>query len=260
MGSNINEERQLRVAFYLRVSSDDQVEKYGLPMQRGALEGLLKSKGTLKDGITPAMVFAGENYVYQDEGVSGTKTIDERPAFVRLKEDLIGTRDNRPFDIVMVYKLDRFARRLKVLLEIVDFLEEYGIGFISATESIDTSTPFGRAMIGIIGVIAELELENIKARTSGGKVEARKLGRFQGTAPFGYKKDLELKLEVFPEEADVVKLIFDMYVIQKKTLQEIATYLTTNEYLSPEASAIYSKKRKGAMKKKIINVSGGQKR
>ena len=91
MAINNYEERQLRVAFYLRVSSDDQVEKYGLPMQREALEGLLRSKGTLKDGKTQAMVLAGENYVYQDEGISGTKPIDERPAFVSLKEDLIGT-------------------------------------------------------------------------------------------------------------------------------------------------------------------------
>jgi site-specific DNA recombinase len=244
-----NEEVQLRVAFYLRVSSDDQVEKYGLPMQREALEGLLRSKGNLKNG-TPAMILAGENYVYKDEGISGTLKIEERPAFARLKEDIMSSRDNRPFDVVIVYKLDRFARRLKVLLDVVDLLEDYDIKFISATESIDTSTPFGRAMIGIIGVISELELENIKARTQGGKEEARKLGRFMGTAPFGYKKDSELKLEVSKEEAEIVKMIFDMYVIQKLTLQQIASYLTKSKYPSPEASAINNKKKGGEMKKK----------
>jgi DNA invertase Pin-like site-specific DNA recombinase len=85
------EEVQLRVALYLRVSTEDQVEKYGLDAQRSAIEGIIKSRGKLKDG-RDAVVLAGKNYEYVDEGISGTKELDDRPAFARLKEDIQGLR------------------------------------------------------------------------------------------------------------------------------------------------------------------------
>ena len=72
---------------------------------------------------------------------------------------------NRPFDAVIVYRIDRFARNLRVLLSVIDELSAYGVDFISANESIDTSTPFGKAMLGIIGVFAELERNSIQERT-----------------------------------------------------------------------------------------------
>lgn len=237
----------LRVAFYLRVSSEDQAEKYGIDLQEQALEGLIRSKGKLRDGVTDAMKRVE---IYKDEGISGTKEINERPGFAKLKEDLLNSKGNKPFDFVVVYKLDRFARRLKVLLDIVDFFEERGIGFMSATESIDTSTPFGKAMIGIIGVIAELELENIKARTQGGIESAKRMGAFLGTAPFGYKKNRELRLEVLNEEAEVVKMIFNKFLFDRMSVQQIASYLSKNKYQSPEASAITYGKKKGLVKKK----------
>ena len=244
-----NNEYQSRVALYLRVSTDDQAEKFGIDLQRDALLGLIKSKGKLKNG-SDTMKLAGEQYIYIDEGISGTTEMDERPAFARLKEDIIYSKENRPFDYVIVYKLDRFARRLKVLLNIVDFLEEYGIGFISATESIDTSTPFGRAMIGIIGVIAELELENIRARTQGGREAAKKQGTVEGAAAFGYTKDSDKRYVVLEEEAVVVRLIYDKFLIEKLTIQQIANFLTENGHQSPEASAITFHKKKGEIKKK----------
>lgn len=240
----------LRVAFYLRVSSEDQVEKYGLSMQKEALLAMIKSRGKLKDGVTDAMILAGENYIYVEEGVSGTTKMNERPAFAQLEEDITKNKDNRPFDVVMVYKLDRFARKLRILLDIVGFFEDYGIKFISANESIDTSTPFGKAMIGILGVIAELELETIKARMEGGKAEAKKLGKFMGVPPLGYKKDSDLRLVVETRETETVKLIFDLFTEQKKTTHEIAAHLTKQEFLSPEAAAIHHKKKDGEMKKK----------
>ncbi len=120
----LNEQNQLRVALYLRVSTDDQVEKFGLDLQKTSLTGLLQSKGKLEDG-REKMKLAGEKYIYIDEGVSGTTPLDDRPAFAQLKEDILLAGDGqKPFDVVAVYKIDRFARRLKILLEVIEFFED----------------------------------------------------------------------------------------------------------------------------------------
>ena len=152
----LNDQAQLKVAFYIRVSTEEQVEKFGIPLQRNSLKSYISSKVKLNDG-RDKMVLAGKKYVYIDKGVSGTTDVEERPEFSRLQSDILNAPEgNRPFDVVAVYKIDRFARKLKVLLDVIDFFDEKDIQFISVNESIDTSTPFGRAMLGIIGVIAEL--------------------------------------------------------------------------------------------------------
>ena len=235
----------LRVALYIRVSTDDQVEKFGLDLQRAALDALIKSKPN-------DLVFAGENHVYIDDGISGTLNIIERPAFARLVEDITNAPvGEKPFDTVAVYKIDRFARKLKILLNAIDLFEENGIGFISANESIDTSTPFGRAMLGIIGVIAELEIETTKKRTRDGRDQAFEKGTVLGSnAPYGFSKTTEKKYKILEEEAKVVEEIFTMFVHEGKSLEYIARYLTEHMVLSPEASAIKHEKRKGGTKKK----------
>src|SRR3989344_2714232 len=179
-----------RLAYYIRVSTDDQADKFGIPAQKEAVEAILRTKGKLRDG-QPAMVFAGNNHVYIDDGISGTSKLDERPGFAKLKEDyMLAPKGHKPFDTVAVFKIDRFARKLRILMDVLDFFEENGIEFISATESIDTSTPFGRAMLSIMGVIAELERENILQRTHLGRDQANQLGVAMGAnARYGYQKD-----------------------------------------------------------------------
>ena len=250
MNGNL-QEVQLRVAIYLRVSTEDQVEKYGLKAQRSAIEGAIKSKGTLEDGVTPSMVLAGEAYEYVDGDVGGRTELDQRPEFRRLKEDILKSpQGSKPFDVVAVFKIDRFARKLRILMDVIKFFEEYKIEFVSATESIDTSTPFGRAMLGIMGVIAELELENILERTQKGREQAIKEGVFMGThPPYGYQKDKERHLLLLDKEAVVVKRIFHLFNVEKKTPQRIADILTADEILSPDASAVKYKKRKGVSRK-----------
>lgn len=237
-------EVQIRIAIYLRVSTEDQVEKYGLDAQRAAIEGIIKSRGTLEDGKTPAMILAGKMYEYVDNGISGTKKIDERPAFARLKEDILEAENGqKPFDMVAVFKLDRFARKLSILLDVLEFFEEKKIDFISATEAVDTSTPFGRAMLGIMGVIAELELENIRERTQRGQAIAKEKGKLMGgQAKYGYQKNEEGFPIVLDEEASVIRKIFTLFTIDKLTPQLIADRLTELQIISPSASALKHKK------------------
>lgn len=247
------QESTLRVALYIRVSTEDQVEKFGIPMQKDTLLLLLKSRGKLKDG-SDAMVLAGDEYIYVDEGVSGTTPLDERPAFQKLKEDIFLSGDKKPFDIVAVYKIDRFARKLKILLDVVDFFEEYRIDFMSANEMIDTSTPFGKAMLNIIGVIAELERETTALRTKDGREQAQKSGKVMGaSAKYGYKKGISGTLELFEEEAKYVREIFDLFVENRMTAYQIALHFTERGLPSPSASAVINKKKNGMILKKNSN-------
>lgn len=235
----------LRAAIYLRVSTDEQIEKYGIPLQKAAVEAVINSKGKLDDG-SPAMVLAGKRFIYEDKGVSGADPVDERPAFLRMKEDIENApHGEKPFDIVAVYRIDRFARKLKILLEVIEYFEVHNIQFISSSESIDTSTPFGKAMLGIIGVIAELERETTKARTQAGKIQAIEQGVYMGAqAPYGYEKDKDKRLQILEPEAKIVREIFELFVTEKKNTQQIADFLTSKKILTPQPSAIYYKKRR----------------
>jgi site-specific DNA recombinase len=237
-----------RVAIYLRVSTDEQVERYGASLQKEAIEALIKSKGNSDEPF----IFAGEEHVYFDDGVSGTVELSERPAFARLIEAVtLAPEGQKPFDAVAVYKIDRFARKLTVLLDAISFFEECGLEFLSVNESIDTSTPFGKAMLGIIGVIAELERDTILDRTQGGRQQALKKGVHMGNAaPYGFTKDTEKRLEIFDKEAEVVQLIFQSLVSTKMSVYDIANFLKKNEYITPDESAVKYGKRKGKSKNK----------
>lgn len=244
-----------KVAFYIRVSTEEQAEKFGSDAQRSALDSLVKTKYDSKTG-QPSMVFAGDDFVYQDE-ISGTVKINERPQFRRLIEDYTQAPiGNKPFEIVAVFKIDRFARKLHILMDIVKFFEETGIEFLSATESLDTSTPFGKAMLGIMGVLAELERENILIRTSLGKDAAISKGVYFGPhPPYGYKKDERGMLVKLEKEANVVELIFDKFVMAKLSPQEIADYLKEAQYPSPSISAITHRKSKQKSSRKRTPLS-----
>lgn len=249
------EERQLKVALYLRVSSEDQVEKFGLQMQENTLKAFIQSKGTLNDG-RQKMVLAqregGKPYIYRDEGVSGSINFDERPGFASLMDDYENApKDTKPFDVVCVYKIDRLARRLRILLDLTNYLEKQGLSMASANESIDTTTPFGRAILGIMGVIAELECETTKARTQDGRMAASKQGRFMGQAPYGYIKNREGFLTPCEEEAKIVKRIFRLYIDTESSTQDIATVLKTEKVLSPLSSA----KEQGKTKKSNVGIN-----
>lgn len=236
-----------RVALYIRVSTDDQLDGYGAQTQRDAIMSLIKAK----EHVPEPFIFAGEEHVYFDESISGRTPLEERPQFARLKEAvLFSSKENRPFDVVAVYRIDRFARKLYILLDIIRFFEDTDIQFLSVTENIDTSTPFGKAILSIMGVIAELELETIKQRTQGGREKAIEAGTYVGNSPgFGYEKNVEKKLVILDEEAKYVRSIFDLYVNQKYSIGKIASYLKENNVPSPGASALIHNKRKGTLKK-----------
>jgi DNA invertase Pin-like site-specific DNA recombinase len=147
-----------KAAIYCRVSTGDQ----NLDTQLLDLREFAKQRG---------FEIVGE---YTDV-ISGTKS--KRPGLDRLMTDA----RRRRFDILLVAAFDRIARNVRHFLEVLDELNHLGIEFISLRENIDTSGPLGRAMVVIVGAIAELErsliVERVKAGMRRAKLEGRRIGR-----------------------------------------------------------------------------------
>ena len=184
---------------YARVSTDNQLENYSIDEQIERLESYCKAKDwTLLK-------------TYVDGGYSGGNT--ERPA---LQQMLEAVRDNE-IDAVVVYKLDRLSRSQKDTLTLIEdeFLAR-GTDFVSINENFDTSTPFGRAMIGILSVFAQLEKDQITERFTMGRIGRGKAGYFHGggNAPTGYDY-IEGKLVVNEYERIQVQEVFNAFLSGK---------------------------------------------
>lgn len=187
-----------KVALYVRVSTEGQAEEgYSIDAQKKLLEAWCVSKEI-------------ENYeFYIDPGFSGSNI--ERPALRALLEDV----GKGLISHVAVYKLDRLSRSQKDTLFIIeDVLNKYGVGFVSLSENMDTSTPIGRAMLGILSAFAQLERETIKIRTRMGMRERVKSGLWMGGGkiPFGYDYDSEKGILVPNADAETVREMYRMFL------------------------------------------------
>ncbi len=147
-----------RVAVYVRVSTKEQ----SVGMQLNDLERYSKE--------CRLSVFK----VYKDNGVSGTK--ETRPALSSLMDDA----RKRKFDVVLVWRFDRFARSTKHLVNALYEFRNLGIDFISYQENIDTSSPLGEAIFTIISAMSKLERDIIAERVKGGLRKARANGKRLG--------------------------------------------------------------------------------
>lgn len=116
---------------------------------------------------------------YVDAGVSGAK--DSRPELNRLMTDA----HRRRFDAVVVWKFDRFARSVSHLLRALEDFNALGVGFVSLTEQIDTSTPTGKMVFTVLGAVAELERSLIAERVRAGLRNAHSMGKRLGRPPVG---------------------------------------------------------------------------
>jgi site-specific DNA recombinase len=188
-----------KVAVYIRVSTTAQLEEgYSIEEQKAKLE----SYCDIKDWHVYK--------VYTDGGFSGSTT--ERPAL----EQLIKDAQSKLFDTVLVYKLDRLSRSQKDTLYLIeDIFLKNNIEFVSLLENFDTSTPFGRAVIGLLSVFAQLEREQIKERMQLGKLGRAKAGKSMMWAKtsYGYNYNKETgSMTVNEYEALAVKEIFTSYL------------------------------------------------
>ena len=157
-----------RAAIYARVSTSEQSAE----MQLVELRELATRRG---------WTVAGE---YVDEGVSGTKA--SRPKLDKLMSDA----RRRRFDVVMVWRFDRFARSTTHLLGALEEFRDLGIDFVSHNEAIDTSTALGRMIFTVVSAVAELERSIIVERVRSGLERARAKGKRLGRPP-GSKADID---------------------------------------------------------------------
>ena len=186
----------VRVAVYARVSTQEQADSgTSLETQSEQLESYCK--------------FQGWQIVqsYVDAGYTGKD--DNRPGLKRLQSDAkLGL-----FDKVIVYRMDRLARSLRLLLGIEEKLKEYNISFHSVKETFDTSTANGRHFLQMLGMISEWERETIIERTKAGRLQRYKEGCWAGGRnPYGYDYDKDTKkLVINEEQSAVLKRIYRLY-------------------------------------------------
>ena len=164
----------MRASVYYPVSSEEQVAGYSLDVQSRATRLYCGARGWM---------IAGE---YRDEGKSArTEDIMKRPAFVLMLYDA----EARQFDVIVVHKLDRFARNLCVTLETLDRLSTGDVTFVSMCENMDFTTPIGRVLLSMLGAFAQYYSDNLSWETKKGKHERKRQGMYNGHLPYGVKKN-----------------------------------------------------------------------
>ncbi|HTQ85088.1 MAG TPA: recombinase family protein [Candidatus Solibacter sp.] len=153
--------RSNRVAIYARVSTTNHGQD--VTLQTRELEQFAQARGW----------HVAASYV--DSGVSGAR--DSRPELNRLMADA----HKRRFDVVCVWRFDRFARSVSHLLRALETFRALGIDFVSFSEQMDTSTPAGKMVFTVLGAVAELErsliVERVKAGLRNARAKGKRLGR-----------------------------------------------------------------------------------
>ncbi|MDQ1446207.1 MAG: site-specific recombinase [Acidimicrobiaceae bacterium] len=154
---------------------------------------------------------------------SGATT--DRPGLQRA----IGEAKAKRFDLLLVYRVDRFARSVRGLAHLLEELDKAGVAFRSATEPFDTTTPAGRMTVQMLGVFAEFERATIVDRIVAGLERKAARGEWPvGSAPFGYVRGDDGNLVVHEDQAALIPLIFDLYVKRRLGGHGVADWLNAN--------------------------------
>jgi len=211
----------MAVGIYVRVSTEEQRERQSIVTQR-EFGNRYCDLHTLPISET-----------YADDGVSGTVPLELRPGGIRLLE---GARQHK-FDQLLVFKLDRLGRDTRLILNAVAELEKHGVRVRSMTEEFDTATATGRLMLTMLSGFAAHERELIRERSVAGTNRLAEAGAWLGgVVPYGYRKEGEkgkARIAISEEpiqglklsEAEIVRTIYLMSGIEKKSCQKIADYL-----------------------------------
>jgi site-specific DNA recombinase len=207
---------------YLRVSTDGQVEGgYGLDSQRERIESYAKVYDLHIDEFVV------------DDGYTGT-TLD-RPGIKRIMAMCASGEASK----VIVYKIDRLSRSQRRLLELIeDHFTANNVSFVSVMEQFDTSTAFGRACIGILGVFSQLDRDTLIERMSNGrKTKASKGERASGQVPYGYVV-IDGHTIINDAQASIVRRIFALRQAGA-TMQSICNDLHREGVATPKGGSTW---------------------
>ena len=205
--------RQLRVAAYCRVSTDDEEQLTSYEAQ--------KNYYTDKIMTNKEWTMAG---IFADEGITGTSA-RKRPEFLRM----IRQCKQGKIDIVLTKSISRFARNTVDCLNYVRALKELGIAVIFEKENMNTLEIDSEILITMLGAFAQSESESISANVRWGIRQAMKEGKatIQYKYLYGYRKGDDGKPEIIPEQAEVVRKIYDLF-LSGTPVRGIQEYLNAN--------------------------------
>ena len=195
---NRTAKRQLRVAAYCRVSTDDEEQLTSYEAQ--------KAYYTDKIMTNPDWTIAG---IFADEGISGTSTA-KRKEFNRL----IRSCRQGKVDVVMVKSISRFARNTLDCISYTRMLQALGIAVIFEKENINTLEMDSELLITMMGAFAQAESESMGANIRWGMREAMRQGKasIRYDNLYGYEKGEDGKPKIIPEQAEVVRRIYESYL------------------------------------------------
>jgi site-specific DNA recombinase len=204
----------MRVATYTKISTDEDHQPFSLEAQAERLGAYVTSQ----DGWEKVRTFTDQR--------SGATL--ERSGLQRCLTEAKAGR----FDLLLVYRVDRLARSVRGLAQILEDLDAVGVAFRSATEPFDTATPAGRMMVQMLGVFAEFERATIIDRVIAGMERKAARGAWTaGSHPYGYRPEKNTGfLVAIPEEAPLVPTIFDLYARRRLGTRAVASWLNKRGY------------------------------
>lgn len=198
-------------AAYIRVSTTDQLE-YSPDAQKKAI---------LKYAKDNDIILSNEN-IFIDEGISG-RVAEKRPAFMEMIKR--SKSKDCPWSVILVHKFDRFARSREDSIVYKSLLKkEHGIRVASISEQIDSNDKTSVILEAFLEAMAEYYSLNLSEEVRKGMSEKATRGEWNGKAPYGYRL-VGKKLEIYEDEAKIVREVFDMYLNQNIPLRAITTML-----------------------------------
>ena len=222
-----NKKTGKRCIIYIRVSTEMQVKGFSIKGQERYLREYAERMGLRVEKV------------YIDEGKSG-KSIAGRDLFQEMLLDI--STKNIATDYVVVFKLSRFGRNARDILNSLEYIIRYNVNLLCAEDGLDSSTQMGKMMITILGAVAEMERENIIAQTYLGRVQKALEGGWNGGfAPYGYEI-AEGKLVKCESQREAVEIIFRLYLEGKTGYSGITKYLNVNGYKREHAPNNKNKK------------------
>lgn len=220
-----NTVRKLQVAAYCRVSTEEEE-------QQGSFE-IQKLYYTEKINSTPEWEVAG---IYADDGISGVHT-KKRDGFNQMIQDC----KKRKIDLILTKSISRFARNTLDSIQYVRMLKQMGIAVVFEKENINTATMNSEMILTVLSAFAQAESESISQNVARGKRMGYKHGKF--AFPYGrilgYRKGADGKPEIIPEQAEIIRLIFNSY-LQGDSLQSIKAKLETAGALTARGNTAWS--------------------
>lgn len=233
------EKTKLRAVGYRRVSMREQIDGHSLDAQEKNIRDYVAAQGWELIEI------------YTDAGISAKKD-SHRPDLERM----LAAAEAGKLDVIVVDKIDRFYRHLAGLLSALDHLHSINISFASVQERLDFTSPWGKLMLTVLGILAEIYLDNLRQETLKGKQQRARKGLWNGLPPYGYCKGLcadcedpngkgycpdvgspnktdGKRLILHPVDSEVVKVVYSWYLNGNESDGNIAEKLNHYEMTLP---------------------------